>query len=142
MPYDHRLTSDAMLRAIAALASAGQELISSTQLVEVTGASLPAVKRMLSKLVEKGRVEVTGKARATRYRLPATRAPVAAATPANPAAASPAEAASRAVPTWRAPSLALRQRLTLPLAARTPVTYRRDFVDSYKAWVDEGRPQG
>lgn len=139
MPYDHRLTSDAMLRAIAALASAGQELVSSTQLVEVTGASLPAVKRLLSKLVEEGRVEVTGKARATRYRLPAMRAPVAAATP---AAASPAEAASRAVPTWRAPSLALRQRLTLPLAARTPVTYRRDLVDSYKPWVDEGRPQG
>lgn len=130
MPYDDRLTPEAMLRAISTLASAGQELVSSTQLVEVTRSSLPAVKRMLSKLVEEGRVEVTGKARATRYRLLAQGAPVATSTPAPP---PPAEAvASRAVPTWRAASLALRQQLTLPLAARVPVTYRREFVDSYK----------
>ncbi|WP_265283160.1 Fic family protein [Verminephrobacter aporrectodeae] len=130
MPYEDRLTSDAMLRAIAILASAGQELVSSTQLVEVTRSSLPAVKRMLSKLVEEGRVEVTGKARATRYRLLVAAAPVPTATPAT---APPAKAAaSRAGPTWRTASLELRQQLTLPLAARVPVTYRREFVDSYQ----------
>ena len=130
MPYDDRLTPDAMLRAIATLASAGQKLVSSTQLIEVTRSSLPAVKRMLSKLVEEGRIEVTGKARATRYRLLPADAPVATSVPASP---TPAEVvASRAAPTWRAASLALRQQLTLPLAARVPVTYRREFVDSYK----------
>ncbi|ATQ78670.1 cell filamentation protein Fic [Massilia violaceinigra] len=35
-------------------------------------------------------------------------------------------------PRWRAESLQLRQQLTRPLAARTPVTYRRQFVDDYK----------
>jgi len=130
MPYDSRLTSDALLQAMAALASAGHELVSSTQLVEATGASLAAVKRMLSKLVDEGRIEVAGKARSTRYRRLAMGAPVSAAPPATrpPALA----AASRAVPTWRAASLALRQQLTLPLAARAPVTYRREFVDGYK----------
>ena len=68
MPHDDRLTSDALLKALAALASAGHERASSAQLVEATGSSLPAVKRMLSRLVAEKRVEVTGKARATRYR--------------------------------------------------------------------------
>lgn len=130
MPYDDRLTRDALLQAMAALASAGHEFVSSTQLVEATGSSLPAVKRMLSKLVDEGQIIVTGKARATRYRLPATGAPLAAGTPtAHPPAVA---AASRAAPTWRAASLELRQQLTLPLAARAPVTYRREFVDNYK----------
>ena len=130
MPYEGRLTSDALLRAMATLASAGHELVSSTQLVESAGSSLPAVKRMLSKLVEEGRVEVTGKARATRYRLLAPGTPVAVGTPAiQPPAVA---AASRAAPTWRAASLELRRQLTLPLAARAPVTYRREFVDDYK----------
>ena len=50
MPYDNRLTSETLLRAMSALASAGQELVASAQLVEATGSSLPAVKRMLSRL--------------------------------------------------------------------------------------------
>jgi len=118
MPYDDRLTSDALLQAMGALSSAGHEFVSSTQLVAATGSSLPAVKRMLSRLVVQARVEVTGKARATRYRL----------------AAQPpsAEVLSRVGPTWRAVTLELRQRLALPLAARLPVTYRREFVDKYK----------
>ncbi len=130
MPYDDRLTSDALLQAMGALSSAGHEFVSSTQLVAATGSSLPAVKRMLSKLVVQARVEVTGKARATRYRLLTTGAPV---TVEIPAAQPPsAEVLSRVGPTWRAVALELRQRLTLPLAARLPVTYRREFVDKYK----------
>ncbi|CAN7753965.1 Fic family protein [Variovorax sp. LjRoot290] len=130
MPYDHRLTSDALLRAMAALASAGHERVSSAQLVEAAGSSLPAVKRMLSRLVADQRIEVTGKARATRYRLPATGTPVAV----GKTAAQPplVEARRRVAPTWRTASVALRQRLALPLASRLPVTYRREFVDEYK----------
>lgn len=130
MPDDARLTPDSLLQAMAALASAGHQLVSSTQLVEATGSSLPAVKRLLSKLVDEGRVAVTGKARATRYRLLVRGATLAGATPgAQPPAVS---AVSQAAPTWRAASLELRQQLTLPLAARAPVTYRREFVDAYK----------
>jgi fido (protein-threonine AMPylation protein) len=130
MPYDARLTSDALLQALAALASAGHGLVSSTQLVEAAESSLPAVKRMLSKLVAEKRVEVIGKARATRYRLPATGTLVAM----GETATQPpvAEGPSRVAPAWRAASLELRRRLALPLAARLSVTYRREFVDEYK----------
>lgn len=121
MPYDSPLSSEALLRAIAALASAGHEPVSSTRLVEATGSSLPAVKRVLARLVREARLEVMGKGRATRYRL--------ASVGANFAAGA---AAARPGPSWRAASLALRQRLAGPLAARTPVTYRREFVDRYK----------
>jgi fido (protein-threonine AMPylation protein) len=129
MPYD-RLTSDALLSALAALVSAGHERVSSTQLVEATGSSLPAVKRMLSRLVADKRIEVIGKARATRYRLPAPGTTVEVGkTTTRPSAA---EVQRRIAPTWRAASMELQQRLALPLAARSPVTYRREFVDGYK----------
>jgi fido (protein-threonine AMPylation protein) len=99
-------------------------------LADATGASLPAVKRMLSRLVADRRIDVTGKARATRYRLLPRDATTAAGQAAThlPATAAPA----RVGPIWRAESLKLRQQLTLPLAARAPVTYRRDFVNDYK----------
>ncbi|ABM40002.1 Fic family protein [Polaromonas naphthalenivorans] len=132
MPYNDRLTPDTLLQALTSLAAQRHELVvSSTQLVEATGSSLPAVKRMLARLVAEKRVETTGKARATRYRLlvaGAQRAVVEKATAQAPVAKSP----GRVGPAWHAASLELRQRLSLPLGARTPVTYRREFVDEYK----------
>lgn len=126
MPYDDRLTADILLQAMATLAAGGARLVTAAQLVEASGFSLPAVKRMLPRLVAQGRVEVTGKARATRYRLLAAGGPE---TPRFPVdAALPA----REGPAWRAASLSLRARLSLPLAARAPVSYRRGFVDDYK----------
>lgn len=130
MPYDDRLTTDVLLKAFSDLATAGCEFVSSPQLVDATGSSLPAVKRMLSRLVAEGQIEVTGKARATRYRLLTTDAPDAARNAATPLPATVTPA--RVGPGWRAESLKLRQQLTLPLAARAPVTYRREFVDDYK----------
>ena len=123
MPYDNRLTSDALLHDMAALAAAGLAHVSSAQLAEVTGSSLPAVKRVLLKLVADKKIEVTGKARATRYRLLPTR---------TPPLAAPLESRRGIAPTWRPASIELRERLGLPLAARMPVTYRREFVDDYK----------
>ncbi len=130
MPYDDRLTVERLLQAMSALASAGHERVSSAQLVEATGSSLPTVKRMLSRLAVEMRVEVTGKARATRYHLLATSIPVAV----GQTAAQPpiVQTPSRFAPPWSAASLELRERLALPLAARLPVTYRREFVDDYK----------
>jgi len=130
MPYDDRLNTDVLLKAFSGLAAAGREFVSTPQLVDATGSSSPAVKRMLSRLVAEGKIEVTGKARATRYRLLTTDAPDAARNAATPL---PATVTSAMVgPSWRAESLKLRQQLTLPLAARAPVTYRREFVDDYK----------
>ena len=130
MPYNNRLTSDKLLQAMSTLASAGHALVTSAQLVGATGSSLPAVKRMLSRLLVEKRVEVIGKARATRYRLLTTRTPVTV----EKTAAQPlvVQTPSRFAHPWSAASLELRQRLALPLAARLPVTYRREFVDEYK----------
>lgn len=133
MPYDNRLNTDVLLKAFTDLATAGREFVSSPQLVDATGSSLPAVKRKLSSLVAEGKIEVTGKARATRYRLlprVATNVNDASGNEATqlPATATPA----RVGPGWRVESVKLRQRLKLPLAARAPVTYRREFVDDYK----------
>lgn len=130
MPYNDRLTSETLLRAMSRLASAGHALVSSSELVEPTGSSLPAVKRMLSRLTVERRVEVVGKARATRYRLPTTQgSPAIGKFSAQPPSV---EVPSRFAPPWSSASLELRQRLALPLAARLPVTYRRAFVDTYK----------
>lgn len=130
MPYDNRLNIDVLLEAFTDLATAGSEFVSSSQLVDATGSSLPAVKRMLSRLVAEGKIVVTGRARATRYRLPTTDVPVVAVQVATklPSTVTPA----RGGPRWRAESLKLQEQLTLPLAARAPVTYRREFVDDYK----------
>jgi fido (protein-threonine AMPylation protein) len=130
MPFDARLTSHTLLRTMVALAAAGHERVTSAQLVEATGSSLPTVKRMLSRLVAELHVEVIGKARATRYRL----LPAGAANAVGTSAAPPPSVVSIApveLP-WSVASRELKQRLTLPLAARPPVTYRREFVDAYK----------
>lgn len=130
MPHHDRLTPGALLQAFASLVSSGHLYVTSTQLTEASRSSLPAVKRMLSKLVAQGHVEVTGKARATRYRMLA----MSAMTPMVMRVMSPPapEYAARAAPMWSAASVALRERLSEPLAARTPVTYRRGFVDDYQ----------
>ena len=116
MPYNDRLNTDVLLNAFSDLATAGCEFVSSPQLVDVTGSSLPAVKRMLSRLVAEGKIKVTGKARATRYRLPTTDAPDAARSTATQLLTSVTPASVG--PAWRAESLKLQQQLTLPLTAR------------------------
>lgn len=119
-----------LLQALSRMATGGNGFVSSSQLVDATGLNKSSVKRMLSSLVSAGKVEVTGKARATRYRLRPTDAPVVGEQVEKQV---PAVAKSPGVgPRWRTASLQLRQQLTMPLAARTPVTYRREFVDDYK----------
>ena len=130
MSYDARLTSESLLRALSTLAFAGHAFVSSAELVKATGSSLPAVKRMLAKLVKEARIEVVGKARATRYRLPTTDV---SSPDIETAALSPVvQDTGPWGPVWSAPSLNLRQQLTRPLAARSPVTYRREFLDGYE----------
>jgi fido (protein-threonine AMPylation protein) len=83
---------------------------------------------MAKKLVAELLIEVSGNARATRYRLLPAGA-IAVGASATPKAS--AEAIASFAMSWSAPSLELKQRLTLPLGARQPVTYRREFVDAY-----------
>ena len=129
MPDANHSPFDLILKALVALASAGHQLASSTQVAEATGLSLTSVKRMLSNLVASQQIGVIGKARATRYHLHPKGIQGANST----VVWSPAEKApSRIGPIWRAESVELRRRLSLPLAARQPVTYQRDFVEEYK----------
>ncbi len=130
MRYDDRLTSDGLLRAMTALANMGHQFVSSAQLVEATGSSPPAVKRMLPRLMKEARVEAVGEARATRYRLrtAATADAIEKTAVQPPVPVAP----SRVAPAWRAASLEFQKQLALPLSARLPVTYRREFVDDYK----------
>ena len=46
MPYDNRLTPVTLIQAMSALAAAGHELVTSAQLVEATGSSLPALLKL------------------------------------------------------------------------------------------------
>lgn len=91
--------------------------MSSTEVLEITGGSSATVRRHLAALLANGELVRDGHARATRYRL-ARAQPLLAAEPENHA-------------TWSPAALRLRRRLDVPLAARDPVTYQRDFVDRY-----------
>jgi Fic family protein len=126
---DDRLTSTKLLQAMSTLAAAGHKSVNSPQLAEAAGSSVATVKRMLSRLAAEGLVDVIGKARATRYRLSTSATATAGKIAAHPPLVQPP---SRIAPPWSPSSLELRQRLALPLGARLPVTYRRDFVDLYK----------
>ncbi len=126
---DH-LTPETLLQALSNIATAENEYVSSSQLVNATGSSRSTVKRMLSRLAADSKLEVSSKGRATRYRLLTSSAPVVSEHVATP---EPTSAISTDTgPRWSAASLQLRQHLTRPVMARTPVTYRREFVDNYK----------
>ncbi|MGE4242332.1 Fic family protein [Ramlibacter sp.] len=127
-------TSQALLLALASSSAQGMEFVSSTRLAALTGASTAGVKRALSELVATGQVEVTGRARATRYRLVAVdRGPrYGVRTQAVEATAASGIEPLSPRPDWTSASLELRRRLQAPLVTRRPVTYRRDFVDLYR----------
>ena len=87
------------------------------------GGSSATVRRYLDRLVSSQRVSRTGAARATRYRLVERVIPT--------AGASGIVASLQVRPEWSAASRRLASRLKVPLAAREPVTYQREFVDRY-----------
>jgi Fic family protein len=117
-----RLTLEDVILVMRRLAEAGQAEVSSTQVVEATKGSSATVRRHLDRLYASGKVSRTGRARATRYRL---REPV------TPAAGTPVAPAFRLHAEWSAASRSLADKLDVPLAAREPVTYQREFVDRY-----------
>lgn len=118
---------DEVLEALRRLAQAGQPAVSSTDVIKAMQASSATVRRHLDSLCSRGEVIRTGKARATRYRLKASGA---AGLPAAATAAARGDEA-QAHPALSAAAWQLSRRLEVPLAARDPVAYKRDFVDSY-----------
>lgn len=110
-----------LLAALQDLSAEGRDAVSSRELAATANLSLATVKRTLDRLQGEGRVIRHGNARATRYTL-AELAPQAA-----EASSAPSHAGLR----WSAQSHALRTKLTAPLAARSPVSYKREFVDRY-----------
>lgn len=116
-----RLAADRLLQAIAAASVRGAG-ISVTELSTLGGASTATIKRHLALLLHEQKIVRIGQARATRYLATAGNSAAAAADQALPDLPFPLTAQSRT----------LRQIIAQPLATRTPVTYRRSFIDSYK----------
>ena len=78
--------------------------------------SRPTVNRHLARLVDDQRLLREGTGRATRYRTPG---------------AVPTSPTPTTLLAWSPAADALRLALMQPLGSRTPVTYRREFVDDY-----------
>ncbi|WP_109482758.1 Fic family protein [Paraburkholderia sp. C35] len=116
-----------VLDAIQRLSHAGQSDVSSGDVVRATQSSPATVRRHLEALVAGGQLTRSGQARSSRYRLAV--------------AVSPATAEAPSIglsPVWSPASVELGHKLDLPLAARDPVTYRREFVEDYvpnESWL-------
>ncbi|SEA13301.1 Fic family protein [Paraburkholderia sartisoli] len=125
-----RLTPEAILDAIRRLAQAGELEVSSTDVIHATHGSSATVRRHLDALCFSGQLMRSGEARATRYRLAGVAAAVQTA-PLDPPSAG-------LHPAWSPEAVELGRKLDVPLAARDPVTYRRDFVEDYvpnESWL-------
>lgn len=121
-----KVTPEVILAVVQRLAEAGQPEVSSAQVIAATGGSSATVRRHLEALRDSGKLTRSGQARATRYRL------AAGASTAQPIApTAPTEVETPSQPVWSAAAINLRKKLDVPLAARDPVTYQRDFVESY-----------
>ena len=113
-------THEAVLKAVAQSAAGAN--------IEQIEAQLPqpptrrTLQRWLNALVGQGRLRKEGQARSTRYLLPVQAAPEAA------AAAAPRDVSLPLSDEARAIDIAVRQ----PVQHRTPVGYRRSFLDSYR----------
>lgn len=112
-------THEAVLKAVAQSAAGAN--------IEQIEAQLPqpptrrTLQRWLNVLVGQGRLRKEGQARSTRYLLPVQAAPEA-------AAAAPGDVSLPLSDEARAIDIAVRQ----PVQHRTPVGYRRSFLDSYR----------
>jgi hypothetical protein len=104
---------------------------------EIADALKPKVARRtlqyrLNLMVKAGRLVVGGEGRWAKYRLPGAQAAPAPAAPAAPAPAAAAAADEVAAVPLSPASAEIRRYLAHPLAARKPVGYKREFLDSYR----------
>ncbi|MCX7255238.1 MAG: Fic family protein [Polaromonas sp.] len=97
------------------------------------GEKRPTVNRYLAALVASGALLRLGSGRATRYAIAAPStdtAPTADTAPPVSSVSPVSETALSPLP-WSAAALELRAQLQAPIGTRTPVSYRRQFVDDY-----------
>lgn len=99
-------------------AAQGLAPASANDISTALGAARPTVNRYLAALVQDGLILKQGTGPATRYSAAQTSTPL----------ISPS---SMATPQWSDKALALRAGLQAPIATRTPVSYQREFVDTY-----------
>lgn len=121
-----KLTPNAVTEALQKFAQQGKDEVTSSELLTRTGGSSATLKRLLEQMVSQRQIVRTGKARATRYRLPEVF---------NLEVREVAHVVDRVsatiTPPWSPEARALLDKLRQPLAARRPVTYERKFVDEY-----------
>ena len=131
MPAKTKLDQQTLLKVVSLQHALGQPALSSSRLVELTGAGASTVKRVLERLCDAGQLIRSGRARATRYRLPAAYEHPAAIEAQGSFVAEPEP--GETTPSLRLSAAAedLRRKLGAPLGAREPVTYKREFVDRY-----------
>lgn len=119
------LESTEIFNAIRVLQLRSVDGASASEIHAHVGGSAATVGRLLAKLVQEHAIFRTGKARATRYFLPAPKLHVSESVhPTN----RPTTTIS---PIWSAQARAAFDQLNRPLGAREPVTYQRRFVDAY-----------
>lgn len=118
-----KLTRQDVLHAVERFAEQGLTAVSSTEVIHATGGSSATVRRHLDALCVRGDLVREGRARATRYRLSVASSFL----PLGPAWSQP-----QGGPDWSPAAQRLRRALDVPLAARDPVSYQRDFVDRYR----------
>ena len=123
-------------KALAAIEEAVKRQPKGADLPQIAGALKPAVPKRtlqyrLRHLVDAGRLVKEGDDRWAKYRLPAAVPEKAPAPELEQAPAAPAAAAEEGVP-LSAASKEIRQYLSQLVAARKPVGYNREFLDSYR----------
>ena len=118
------LTIDAILKVLTELYRQGIHEVSSSQLDQVK-ASPATIRRHLENLVASGELIRTGKARATRYQLAKKHHPI------TENLAPDDKWKVRLAFPMSSQSQTLLDALAQPLAARSPVTYQRKFVEEY-----------
>jgi Fic family protein len=119
--------SSSILGYLTQRASQGLAPVGADDIATQTGEKRPTVNRYLAALVASGAILRQGCGRATRYAIAApatdTAPPVSPVSPAPEATVSPLP--------WSPAALELRSQLQAPIGTRTPVSYRRQFVDDY-----------
>jgi Fic family protein len=115
-------------------AAAAQPGPSAGEITAQLGEPRSTINQNLARMVREGIIAREGVGPTTHYRrtIPADSAGRTAAIEASPPPDSTSVVTAQAAPKWTEASAQLRAVLQQPLGARAPVTYYRDFVDSYR----------
>lgn len=113
-------------------ASQGLGAIGANEIAAQVGGARPTVNRYLAKLVAGGAIVRQGTGPATVYTIAApVQHALSTAAKARPNATHKATARLAVSVPWSDRARALRTQLEAPIGTRTPVTYQRQFVDTY-----------